>query len=185
MEVLRYIVFGVFAYASGVALGSWALRSRYLNPFRGVGKLVRRISDPVMKPVERLVVRRGGNPQNAEWWLLGITVLGGILVISLSDWVIGQVTAVNRSVGSGPRGIARVVVYYSMQILTIAILIRVIGSWFGVGRFNRFMRVFYQLTDWIIEPLRKVIPPIGMIDITPIVAYFGLQFLAGFIMSLL
>jgi YggT family protein len=41
------------------------------------------------------------------------------------------------------------------------------------------------VTDWVIEPLRKIVPPIGMIDITPIVAWFAIQLLLSGIMRVL
>ena len=34
------------------------------------------------------------------------------------------------------------------------------------------MRPFHLATDWLLRPLQRFIPPIGMIDITPIVAWF-------------
>jgi uncharacterized protein YggT (Ycf19 family) len=37
------------------------------------------------------------------------------------------------------------------------------------------MRPVYFLTDWVIKPLRRVIPPLGMIDITPLVAWIALR----------
>ena len=55
----------------------------------------------------------------------------------------------------------------------------VIGSWFGGGRQTRMLRPAYVLTDWIVEPLRKIIPPFGMIDASPLVAWFLIQILTG------
>ncbi len=85
----------------------------------------------------------------------------------------------------GPQGVVRVLVYYAGQAVIISLVVRVIGSWFGVGRYNRWMKLFYLLTDWIVEPLRKIIPPIGMIDITPIVAWFALQLILSWLMRIL
>jgi YggT family protein len=83
----------------------------------------------------------------------------------------------NAAGASGPRSILRLFVYYAGQLVIIALIVRVIGSWFHVSRLNRWMRPAYLLTDWIINPLRRVIPPIGMIDITPLVAWLLLQIL--------
>jgi YggT family protein len=35
----------------------------------------------------------------------------------------------------------------------------------------------FPATDWLLRPLRRIIPPLGVIDITPIAAYFALQIL--------
>ncbi len=171
LDILRYAVFGAFVFSGVIAVGSWSVRTYRLHRFGRAANLIRRIGDPVLEPIQRNLAERGGNPEHAEWWLLGGTVAGGILLISSVTWVASAVMVAT----TGWRG----VVYLAGQAVAWSLLIRVIGSWVGAGRFNKFMRPFYFLTDWIVEPLRKVIPPIGMIDITPFVAYILLQFLLG------
>ncbi|MCH7474509.1 MAG: YggT family protein [Gemmatimonadetes bacterium] len=171
-EVLRYTVFGIFAVASAAAIGSWAVRTRRISPFSKSANFIRRSTDPILKPIESQLLRRGGNPQNAEWWLLGGTVVGGIVIISATGWIANQFLFVTRA---GPRGM----IFLAGQIVTWAIIIRVVGTWMGVGRHNKFMRPMYFLTDWIVEPLRRIIPPFGMIDISPIAAYFLIQIIVG------
>jgi YggT family protein len=172
LDVLRYTVFGIFVCSSMAALGSWAVRTRRISPFSKSAHLIRRATDPVFRPIEQWLLQRGGNPQNAEWWLLGGAVVGGIVVLSLAGWLTARVSEVSRASRQSPFAPIRVLVFWTGNIVSAAIMARVIGSWVGVGRYNRWMRPAYVLTDWIIEPLRKVIRPIGMIDITPIVAFF-------------
>ena len=170
LEVLRYAVFGVFIFASGIAVGSWALQTRRINPFGRTAGLIRRTSDPILKPIERQLVTKGSNPQNAGWWLLGATVAGGIVTISVAGWVIGQFAMVSRTGGRG-------VLFLGGQVISWALMIRVVGSWFGAGRHNRLMRPIYLLTDWMIRPLSRIVPPMGMVDITPLIAWFLIQIL--------
>ncbi len=171
-DILRYSVFGVFVVASAAALGSWAVRTRRISPFSKPAQLIRRTTDPILKPVESWIFRKGGNPQNAEWWLLGGALVGGIVVLSAANYLAARAFEVGGATRQGPFASVRLLVFYAGQLVSMAIFARVIGTWFGVGRYNKWMRPAYVLTDWIIEPLRKVIPPIGMIDITPIVAFF-------------
>ncbi len=184
-DIFRYAIFAVFLFSAAVALGSWAVRTRRINPFGRFGQRIRRISDFVLTPLESWLLRRGANPQHAGWWLLGISVVGGIVLISVVQWLVTEVGVMARSTASGPRGVIRLALYYGSQLLLLAIIVRVIGSWFGIGRFNRWMRPAYTLTDWIVQPLRRVIPPIGMIDITPIVAWFLILVLRGWLLALL
>ncbi len=184
LDILRYTIFAVAVASAGVAVGSWALRTRRLNPFSRTGRVVRRVSDPVLDPVETWLLRRGGNPQHAGWWLLGMTVGGGLLVIVAADWLASMLFVTGRAAAAGPRGIIRFVIYYGGQFLLLALIVRVIGSWFEIGRFNRWMRPAYLLTDWIVEPLRRVVPPLGMIDVTPIVAWLIILLLRGFLLGL-
>ena len=67
------------------------------------------------------------------------------------------------------------------QVLTIAIFVRAIISWFPVNPGNRLVASLYQMTEPILEPLRRLIPRIAMLDITPMVAIILLQVAAGFI----
>jgi YggT family protein len=182
LEILRYSVFGVFVLASAAALGSWAVRTRRISPFSKWANLIRRTTDPVLKPIESKIMQRGGNPQTAEWWLLGGTIVGGIVVISMAGWIVDQFRLVSLAGRQGPGGLLRVAVYYASQIVSYALMIRVIGSWFGAGRHNYVMRPMYFLTDWIVEPLRRVIPPFGRIDTSPLVAWLLIQILTGMIL---
>jgi len=187
LDIIRYAVFGVFAYSALAALGSWAVRTRRISPFSKTAHLIRRTTDPVLRPLEDKISQKGGNPQNAEWWLLGGSVVGGIAVVSFAGWLATNLTnAVSAAQTGSPYVVIRLVLYYAVQVLTLAIIARVIGSWVGIGRFNRYMRIAYRLTDWLIEPLRRIIPPINFggraqIDISPIAAYFLLRIFLMFI----
>jgi YggT family protein len=66
------------------------------------------------------------------------------------------------------------------DILTFAIFARALLSWFPIGPNNPLVTVIYQITEPIMAPLRRIVPRIGMIDITPIVAIVLLQFIAHF-----
>jgi YggT family protein len=68
-------------------------------------------------------------------------------------------------------------------VLIFAIIGRALLSWFNVGPDHPIGRLLYEITEPILGPLRKVIPRIGMIDITPIVAILLLNFLQGIILS--
>lgn len=61
------------------------------------------------------------------------------------------------------------------EVLSIAIFVRAIISWFPIGHGNAFVVILNQITDPILLPLRRVIPPIGMMDITPLVAIILLR----------
>ncbi len=177
LEALRYTVFAVFVAAAAIAFGARAVQTRRINPFGRWARILRGVADPVLRPIERWQLRRGGNPQNAPWWLLGFALVGGILTITLAEWFAVMGARIGGALSGGVRSTLRLLVYYAGRLVILALIVRVIGSWFGVGRYNRWMRPAYRLTDWIVEPLRRVIPPIGFIDVTPIVAWLLIQFL--------
>jgi YggT family protein len=183
LDLVRGLAFGLFVICALVAFGSWAVMTRRINPFSKAGQTTRRLTDPVLEPVEHWLRKRGGNPRNAGWWILGGSVVGGIVVVTLTQWIVVEAARVRFATSAGPRGVVRLMIAYTGRLLMIALVARVIGSWFGVGRFNRWMRPAYLLTDWIVEPLRKIVPPIGMIDITPLVAWFLLMIVLNLVLG--
>jgi YggT family protein len=181
----RALVVVALAYASVVALTHWAVRRRKIGPFGPWPRLVRRISDPVLLPLERRVIRFGGSPQDAPLWLLGIVILGGLVLLSLTNWLLGLVGSLGGLASASPRTWVRVVVGWAFSLVMLAIFIRVIASWFGVSEFRSWMRPLVFLSDWIIRPIRRILPPTGMIDFSPMVAWLVLWVARGFVLGLL
>ena len=65
------------------------------------------------------------------------------------------------------------------QVLSYAILIRAILSWFpNVPRDNPFVEVLYQITEPVLGPIRRLLPSMGGIDFSPLVAFFVLKLLS-------
>lgn len=57
-----------------------------------------------------------------------------------------------------------------LTLLTWAIIIRAILSWFPISPDNPIIVILNYITEPIIAPLRRIVPRIGMIDLTPFVA---------------
>ena len=70
-----------------------------------------------------------------------------------------------------------------LQIAGFAIFARAIISWFPIDRDGPVVQALNAITDPILEPLRRVIPPIGMIDITPMVAMISLFVISGILLD--
>lgn len=184
-EVLRYVVLGAAGWLALLAGGSALVRSRRISPFSPLARTIRRLSDPWIVPVERRLVRAGQNPQQAPWWLAGGGVVGGLIVLFLSRWLYGLYRALASAARGGMGSVLRFGLDRAFDVLIIALVIRVIASWFGVSPYRRWMRPVVALTEWMLAPLRRVIPPFGMIDVTPLVAWFLLIILRSLLFSIL
>jgi YggT family protein len=182
---VRAIVVFALAYASVVALTHWAVKSRRMSPFGAWPRLVRKLSDPILLPLERRVIRAGGSPQDAPLWLLGLVIGGGLLLLTLTHWLIGMSASLSMLAGGEPRVWLRVLVSAAFTVLMAAILIRVIASWIGIGPYRRWMRPIMALTNWLIDPIRRILPPFGMLDFSPMVAWLVLYVLRGFVLGML
>lgn len=182
IHVLGYVFFVVAAVLALVALIDWLVRTRRINPFNPVARFFRRAVDPLIAPMERRVVRAGGMPHAAPWWMLVAVVVGGIVILSLLRFVLGELAGAYANFTQGPRGIVVLLFRYTFALLKLAIIVRVIASWLRISAYSRWVRWAFSLTEPIFRPLRGVVPPLGMIDITPIVAWFLLWLLERFVM---
>lgn len=156
----------------------WAVRTRRISPFSRTARFFRTRVDPLMEPVERVILRAGGTPSSAAWWTLVGLILFGILLITLLQFVGGILAQVVFGINE-PRSIPLLLVSWAFSVLRLALLVRVISSWLPISPYSKWIRWSYVLTEWMIAPLRRIIPLIGMIDITPIVAWFLLNLIQG------
>ena len=169
--------------ALGAALLDRAVRQRKVNPFGRVGRFTRRVVDPLLKPFERRLLLAGRSTDAAAWWMVGAVVVLGLVLIALLDFIRGELVRTAMAASGGPRGIFVLVIGWAFSIIQIALLVRVFASWFRVNPFSPWMRLVHALTEWILRPLRQLIPPLGgMIDLSPLIAYFLLGLLEGVVL---
>lgn len=69
-------------------------------------------------------------------------------------------------------------------IYTLLLLTRVIGSWFPRFARSKGMRFVAFYTDPYLNLFRRIIPPVGMMDLSPMVAFFALQMLQYFFLAI-
>lgn len=177
---VRVLVAGAFVLSLILAFTRSAIVDGKINAFGWWARFVRRWSDPVLRPLERRLARSGGNPGDAPYWLVGVTLVGGLVLISLLNWLIGFVATMLESAGSGV--LPEMLLQTAFEILKLAIMVRVVLSWLSISAQSRFLRVVRILTDWIIEPIHSIVPPIGMFDFSPLIAYFILVFAEQLVM---
>jgi len=183
LELAGWIQFGArvlagsaFLLALLVAFTHWAVRAKHLGAFGAWPRFVRGWSDPLLRPIERRIVRSGGNPQDAAFWLVGIAVVAGLALIAVVQWLIGFVYQTLAMADGGKIVLAVTLVHYGFSILIAALLVTVVASWLNISPYGRIMRIANGLTSWLLDPIRRVLPPFGMIDFSPLVAYFLLYF---------
>ena len=184
LVVLRIAFLAIAGMLAALCLLDWLVRTRRLSPFGPVARFMRASFDPLIRPVERRVVRSGGLPSNAPWWALAAVVLAGIVMISLLDLVRGQLQFFFRALESGPHGVYQLAVSWTFGVLQLALIVRVVCSWIAVRPGAWYVRTAHFLSEPMLRPLRRFIPPMGMMDVSPIVAWLLLQLVEGMLLRL-
>lgn len=73
-------------------------------------------------------------------------------------------------------GFLLVILLKMIEYYSYALIIYILMSWFPNARETAIGRFFATICEPYLEPFRRIIPPLGMIDISPIVAIFVLNF---------
>lgn len=143
-----------------------------LNPFGSASISLRRLTEPLVGPVRRGLMGFGIDPKYAPLVTILIAILLGWFVLQLVANVAN--TAAGVLLSSRRAAIAPMVGYllYGMLALySLLIFIRIIFSWVMVSYSNRLMRFLVNTTEPLMGPLRRIVPPVGRFDISPIVAF--------------
>ena len=140
-----------------------------LNPFGWTARTVRSLTDPFVNPVRRGLVRAGLEPKLAPLLTILIAVLLGWFAVQLVYEVLFTFNGIYLSVQLG-RLIPLVgfALYGLLAVFSLMVFMRIVFSW-GVSSVNRVLRFLIRVTEPVMGPFRRLIPPLGMFDISPIV----------------
>lgn len=143
-----------------------ATRADFYNP---VVQILVRLTDPLVRPVAKLVPNAGRINMAAIIVLYVIQLLGLLLVAMISGRNPDPLVLALLSV----RELLRML----LTLYIILIIIGVILSWVGHNVRHPFVPLVFQLTDPVLAPIRRVLPSLGGLDLSPLVALIGIQFL--------
>ena len=160
---------------------NWATRTRRISPFTPLGRFSRERIDPPLRGIEAMVLNAGGSPTTVPWWGLAAFIILGILLQSLLGYVISILASTALGLSSGPRGALRALVQLTFAILQVALMIRVLSSWIHSLSRSRWLRWTYTITEPLLAPLRAVLPSLGPLDLSPLVLYYLIQIVGGFV----
>ena len=174
-SIYLFITYGITAIiVATIVLMLLRLLMNYadVNPFNRSAMMVRRLSDPLVNPVRRSLASFGVEPKIAPLITILLVILVGWFAVQLAasvlNTVAGVMLAVSRSSFVAAIGY---LLYGLLAFYSLLIFIRIIFSWGMVRYSNPLMRFLVNATDPLLVPLRRMIPPLGMIDLSPIVAF--------------
>ncbi|AKS43072.1 YggT family protein [Wenzhouxiangella marina] len=143
-----------------------AVRADWYNP---VCQGVIRLTEPMIKPLKSIFPRMG-RVNVAGLVLLYLLQLLGLFVLAL---IVG--------VSPDPLALALYALLRLVRLLLVVYLVLIIAtviiSWIGQGMRHPIIPLLFQLTDPVLAPIRRVLPPLGGFDLSPLVALIGIQFL--------
>src|SRR3989442_8977997 len=152
-----------------------------VNPFTWSAITVKRLTDPVVLPVRRMLVAMRVDPMAAPLIAILIFILVGFFVVQVAGGLLNTIAGVMLALTSGkanaPVAIMGYLLYALIGLYELMIFARIVGMWFSVSYANRTMRFLIRSTEPLLAPLRRTIPPVAMFDISPIIAFLILWLL--------
>ena len=173
MQFLIGIVFDLFLMV--VLLRFWLqlVRADFYNP---LSQTVVKATSFAVNPLRKIIPGVGGLDLASLVlaFLVGFAKVSLLMVMFYGGW---------EPVGAAINGVITVLKEAFTLVFWI-LIIRAIMSWVAQG-YNPIAAVFDQLTEPMLRPIRKVIPPLGGLDLSILILIIGLQFVQLLIMDLL
>ncbi len=152
-----------------------------MNPFSSTVRSVQRLSDPLVNPVRRSLARAGLDPKYSPLVVIIVALVAGFFTVRLFTEVLTALAGIVDSVQRGRLiSVVGYTLYGILAVYTLLIFMRIVFSW-GLSSVNRLMLFLVRVTEPVLAPFRRLIPPVGMFDISPIIVLLLLSLLQQFV----
>ena len=154
-------------YSIVVILRLWmqAVRADYYNP---LSQFVVKATEPLLGPLRKVIPSKG----RIDLACLILAIALGMLKIGALVWL--NDIPVNPLV-IVVQGLLSTVSAFLTTLFWI-LIIRALLSWFSQG-YNPMEAMLYQLTEPFLAPVRRIIPPLGGLDLSVLIVIIAIQFL--------
>ena len=142
------------------------VRADFYNP---ISQFIVKISDPLLKPLRRIIPGIGGIDMAAIVLMLMLKFIELLLTFAISGLPMHPVLLLILSI----TGLIKLLLY----IFIVAIIISVIASWIAPGGYNPALGLIQQLTAPVMRPIQRYMKPVAGLDLSPLVALLVLNLL--------
>ncbi|MEZ5541510.1 MAG: YggT family protein [Pseudomonadota bacterium] len=150
------------------------VRADFYNP---VSQFLVRITNPLLVPLRKVIPVIGKFDTAAIFLMLVLQFISVLIVVTLRGASVPFITLLLVTIGE--------LFLLLINIFLISIVVQVILSWVNPGTYTPVNSLLYSLTNPILKPIQRVIPPLSGIDLSPLFAIIGLQVVRMLIMPLL
>ncbi len=157
------------------------------NPFGAIGRFgfkIRKITERFVYPAARLLAQFRVDTRLAPLVTIFISVVLAYFALGIVWTTIFVIGGLSESLASGNiKAVIGYLLYGLISIYILFIFIRFISSWFVFSR-NTFLGFVQRATDPVLIPARRLIPTIGMFDISAMLVLLLLGFLQSIVLRI-
>lgn len=133
-----------------------------------IGQFVITVTNPIVIPLRRILPSLGTIDTSTVVFAYAISAFKAFVFISMRS---GSADPLNLAI-FGLGGLLQAGIY----VLFAAIFIQIIASWISPHNYNPVISVARSISEPIMAPARRLLPPIGGLDLSPILVILFLQF---------
>lgn len=166
---LSFLVQVVFGFYVLMVMLRFLLQLFHADFYNPISQFIVRITSPVLTPIRRVIPG-----------ISGIDVSSLLLAWILTTIELMLILAIN---GAGPQFILAALLAIPnlidlvINIFLFSIIIQVVLSWIGQGSYNPATNLIYNITEPLLGPARRLIKPMGGLDLSPMLVLIGLYLL--------
>ncbi|WP_374278809.1 YggT family protein [Azonexus sp.] len=175
MQAVAFLLDAVAGFFCALFLLRFMMQAMRVSFAGQLGDFVVRLTNWAVKPLRRVVPGAGGYDWASLLAALALQLLLGAVLIGLAGAPLAADNAVPMVLMFAVRGVARMAVY----ILIGALILQAVLSW--INPYSPLAAPAHQLTRPLLDPVRRVLPPISGIDLSPLVAILLLQVVLMFL----
>lgn len=167
-EITRYLLSSVFSLYMIAVLCRFLLQIARADFYNPLSQFIVKITDPLLKPLRRVIPGFGGVDVASLVLALLIQLAAMYLLILLNDYALSSILSLVLWSLIG-------VLTQLLNIFFFALIIVIIVSWIAPGNYNPVLLLLRQITEPVLAPFRALIPPIGGLDLSPILVFFAIN----------
>jgi len=168
-NALFFLVNVLFDLAMGAFLLRVLLQLTKADFYNPLSQLVWKVTNPPTQPLRPLLPRYRNLDSAA---LLVLYVLAVIYVALIGSWLGAGISPLAVLWFALLKGVVLVINLYTLSLFVQAIL-----SWMGPGVNNPTANILYSLNEPLLRPVRRFVPLLGGLDLSPLVVMLALQVL--------
>jgi len=166
LEFLITTLFSLYILAVMLRFLLGAVRADFYNP---VSQFLVRITNPVLAPMRKIIPSVGKYDTSALLLMLLLQIVSLVLMVLLRGSSVSIMALLLFAVAE--------LVLLLINIFIFSILVQVVLSWINPGTYTPVGALLQSLTNPILAPIQRIIPPVSGIDLSPLFALIGLQVL--------
>ena len=152
-------IFGLYILAVILRFLLQYVRADFYNP---LAQAIVTITNPPLRPMRKYIPAIRSIDTSSLVLMLILQMIASLLIFLMQGFSVNPLALAVLAVGE----LLTKIVY----VFIVAIFVQVIASWIAPGTYNPVLALIDSLTSPLMRPVRRLIPPMGGLDLSPMVA---------------